>query len=63
MVLTVNIEIQDITKEFKLTEKISTDAMGITKKEVLIIILDYLNCKWRKVKRTTKINNPHKINN
>ena len=41
-------------KEIKLNEKIFEDDNGERKREVMTMILDYSNCKWRKVKRTCK---------
>jgi flagellar biosynthesis GTPase FlhF len=50
-----NLEMQQLQQEFKLTERVFTDPLGINKRECFYIILDYSNCKWRKVKRTSKI--------
>lgn len=41
-------------KTIKLSERSFIDVNGDRKKEVLTIVLDYFNCKWRKVKRTAR---------
>jgi bisphosphoglycerate-dependent phosphoglycerate mutase len=41
-------------KSVVLNERRYTDDQGEKKKEVLTVVLDYANCKWRKVKRTQR---------
>ncbi|KAI8929570.1 hypothetical protein BC831DRAFT_443254 [Entophlyctis helioformis] len=42
-------------KEIMLSERIFADPNGVRKRETLWILLDYGECKWRKVKRTAKM--------
>ncbi|KAL5033609.1 hypothetical protein BDV3_000579 [Batrachochytrium dendrobatidis] len=46
----------DTIREIKLNEHVYDDPTGVRKRESMWIILDYKNCKWRKVKRTVRIN-------
>ncbi|KAH9270541.1 hypothetical protein BASA83_007354 [Batrachochytrium salamandrivorans] len=47
---------KNVVKEIKLSEHVFDDVNGVRKRESMWIILDYDNCKWRKVKRTVRIN-------
>ena len=54
MVVFIYIVKHDAVREIKLNERLIEDASGERKREILTMILDYANCKWRKVKRTCK---------
>jgi hypothetical protein len=47
--------IQPHVREFKLSEKIVVVDESTRKREAMFIVLDYSNCKWKKVKRTSRI--------
>ncbi|KAL2911596.1 hypothetical protein HK105_208935 [Polyrhizophydium stewartii] len=53
--LTGNYVRHDETKEVKLSERIYVDDNGQRKRENMWILLNYSECKWRKVKRTSKL--------
>jgi hypothetical protein len=54
IVIYSNVVKQDLKIEIKLNEKMNQQENGVLAREVLTIILDYNECRWRKVKRVTR---------
>ena len=48
-------EIHEEVYEIKLTDRIIQDAQGQPRREVILLLLDYSKCKWRKVKKTMAV--------